>query len=150
MTNRKLADILTNQKLLALGEHAPVQEACRCMWEHRKGSVLVIDPENVGELTLATAAYDSRVAGIVAGANGLGSGVRLGAGQYELDVALAGRAAVRRRRQAGAIVLAWTVRSPEQAGRVLRFVDNYIFESFVPEVAEHALSAPRSAAGASP
>lgn len=43
MTNRKLADILTNQKLLALREHAPVQEACRCMWEHRKGSVLVID-----------------------------------------------------------------------------------------------------------
>ena len=55
------------------------------------GSVLVIDPENVGELALATAAYDSRVAGIVAGANGVGSGVRLGAGQYELDVALAGR-----------------------------------------------------------
>jgi glycerophosphoryl diester phosphodiesterase len=69
---------------------------------------------------------------------------------YGCHVALAGRAAVRRRRQAGAIVLAWTVRSPEQAGRVLRFVDNYIFEGFVPEVAEHALSAPRSAAGASP
>jgi hypothetical protein len=55
---------------------------------------------------------------------------------------------VRRRRAAGAIVLAWTVRSPTEAERALRFVDNYIFEGFVPEVAEHALSAPRSAGGA--
>jgi glycerophosphoryl diester phosphodiesterase len=37
------------------------------------------------------------------------------------------RRAVRRRRDAGAVVLAWTVRSPEQAERALRFVDNYIF-----------------------
>jgi glycerophosphoryl diester phosphodiesterase len=57
------------------------------------------------------------------------------------------RRAVRRRREAGAVVLAWTVRSPEQAQRALRFVDNYIFEGFVPE---HGVSAPRSAAGASP
>jgi glycerophosphoryl diester phosphodiesterase len=40
--------------------------------------------------------------------------------------------AVRRRREAGAVVLAWTVRSAEQAEHALRFVDNYIFEGFVP------------------
>ena len=45
MTNRKLADILEAQTLLALEEHALVQEACRCMWEYRKGSVLVIDQD---------------------------------------------------------------------------------------------------------
>ena len=45
MTNRQLAEILEDQTLLALGEHAPVQEACRCMWEYRKGSVLVIDQD---------------------------------------------------------------------------------------------------------
>src|SRR4051812_18732926 len=56
------------------------------------------------------------------------------------------RRAVRRRREAGAVVLAWTVRSPEQAERALRFVDNYIFEGFVPQ---HAVSALESAAGAS-
>src|SRR3954468_4334689 len=56
------------------------------------------------------------------------------------------RRAVRRRRDAGKVVLAWTVRSPEQAERALRFVDNYIFEGFVPE---HGVSALRSAAGAS-
>jgi glycerophosphoryl diester phosphodiesterase len=62
------------------------------------------------------------------------------------------RRAVRRRREAGAVVLAWTVRSAEQAERALRFVDNYIFEGFVPEIAAsaHLLSAPESAAGASP
>jgi len=45
MTNRQLAEILEDQTLLALGQHAPVQEACRCMWEYRKGSVLVIDQD---------------------------------------------------------------------------------------------------------
>jgi glycerophosphoryl diester phosphodiesterase len=58
------------------------------------------------------------------------------------------RRAVRRRRESGAVVLAWTVRSAEQAQHALRFVDNYIFEDFVPHRA-HSLSAPGSAAGAS-
>jgi glycerophosphoryl diester phosphodiesterase len=57
------------------------------------------------------------------------------------------RKAVRRRREDGAVVLAWTVRSQEQADRALRFVDNYIFEGFVPQ---HGVNAPRSAEGASP
>ena len=55
------------------------------------GSVLIIDPDNPGKLTLSKTAYDTKVAGIVAGANGLGSGVRLGADQFDKDVALAGR-----------------------------------------------------------
>jgi CBS domain-containing protein len=46
LTNRKLKEILENQTLLALGEQASVQEACRCMWDYRKGSVLVIDEEH--------------------------------------------------------------------------------------------------------
>lgn len=55
------------------------------------GSVLIIDPENPGKLTLSNTAYDTKVAGIVAGANNLGSGVRLGGDQFDNDVALAGR-----------------------------------------------------------
>jgi hypothetical protein len=55
------------------------------------GTVLVIDPENPGRLACSRHPYDSKVAGIVAGANALGSGVRLGAGQFDHDVALAGR-----------------------------------------------------------
>jgi CBS domain-containing protein len=45
MINRKLADIVKDQKLLALAEHATVREACRCMWECRAGSVLVVDQQ---------------------------------------------------------------------------------------------------------
>jgi len=55
------------------------------------GTVLVIDSDNPGKLTVSRSAYDSKVAGIVAGANGIGSGVRLGIGQFDYDVALAGR-----------------------------------------------------------
>ncbi len=55
------------------------------------GTVLVIDSYNPGKLTISRSAYDKKVAGIVAGANGMGSGVRLGIGQFDYDVALAGR-----------------------------------------------------------
>jgi hypothetical protein len=55
------------------------------------GSVLVIDADSAGRLAVSSSAYDSRVAGIVAGAKSLGSGVRLGVGQFDCDVAMAGR-----------------------------------------------------------
>jgi hypothetical protein len=55
------------------------------------GTVLVIDPLAPGKLTVSRTACDTKVAGIVAGAKGLGSGVRLGVGQFDHDVALAGR-----------------------------------------------------------
>lgn len=55
------------------------------------GTVLVIDSETPGKLRMSQDPYDTKVAGIVAGANGLGSGVRLGAGMFDHDVALAGR-----------------------------------------------------------
>jgi len=55
------------------------------------GTVVVIDPASPGELAASTQAYDRKVAGIVAGANGLGSGVKLGSGKFDRDVALAGR-----------------------------------------------------------
>lgn len=56
-----------------------------------RGSVLIIDADNPGRLKLSDSPYDTKVAGIVAGGKGLGSGVRLGAGQFDYDVALAGR-----------------------------------------------------------
>jgi hypothetical protein len=55
------------------------------------GTVLIIDADNPGKLTLSTKPYDSKVAGIVGGGKGMGSGVRLGAGEFDYDVALAGR-----------------------------------------------------------
>ena len=60
--------------------------------------------------------------------------------------------AVRRRREAGAVALAWTLRSPEQAQRALRFVDNFIFEGWIPPIGPaatngHALDEARSGPG---
>ena len=51
----------------------------------------MIDPKHPGKLAVSSGAYDTRVAGIVAGANNLSSGVRLGVGQFDHNVALAGR-----------------------------------------------------------
>ncbi len=79
--------------LMELGEGLDYAEGFDVSEENQisPGTVLVIDPAQAGKLTLSTQAYDSKVAGIVAGANGLGSGVRLGVGQFDCDVALAGR-----------------------------------------------------------
>jgi len=55
------------------------------------GSVVVIDADNPGKLMVSDTAYDKKVAGIVAGAKGLGSGVRLGSQGFDANVALAGR-----------------------------------------------------------
>jgi CBS-domain-containing membrane protein len=44
MINRKLADVIKGQKLVALAERE-WQKACRYMWEHRTGSVLVLDDQ---------------------------------------------------------------------------------------------------------
>jgi len=55
------------------------------------GTVLIIDPDNPGKLAISSEPYDHKVAGIVAGASGLGSGLRLGLDQFDYDVALAGR-----------------------------------------------------------
>ena len=82
------------QKILELGEGLDYAEGFDVSTDERRvgpGTVLVIDPENPGELAISTRAYDRKVAGIVAGAKGLGSGVRLGGGEFDQDVALAGR-----------------------------------------------------------
>lgn len=55
------------------------------------GTILCIDPANPGKLVISKEPYDKKVAGIVAGANGLGSGIKLGVDQFDYDVALAGR-----------------------------------------------------------
>ena len=55
------------------------------------GTVLCIDQENSGNLKISSEPYDFKVAGIVAGANNLGSGIILGTGIHDFNVALAGR-----------------------------------------------------------
>jgi hypothetical protein len=59
-----------------------------------KGSVVVIDDEHPGRLKRSHSAYDTRVAGIVSGANGVNPGIALhqeGVMDGEQNVALSGR-----------------------------------------------------------
>jgi hypothetical protein len=59
-----------------------------------QGSVVVIDDQHAGQLKLSDRAYDTRVAGIVSGANGINPGIALhqeGAFQDGQNVALSGR-----------------------------------------------------------
>jgi hypothetical protein len=64
------------------------------------GTVVSIDPENLGGLTVSDRAYDKRVAGIVAGAGGIAPGLLLhqagrGEATGEVPVALSGRVYVK-------------------------------------------------------
>jgi hypothetical protein len=59
-----------------------------------KGAVVVIDEEHPGHLKMSESAYDSRVAGIVSGANGIQAGITLhqeGLIDGGQNVALSGR-----------------------------------------------------------
>jgi len=70
------------------------------------GSVMVIDPNNPGELTVSTEAYDLKVAGVVSGANGVNPGLHLGQdGVLDGDtkVAMSGRVYVKCSAENGAI-----------------------------------------------
>jgi len=91
--NVELRSRTTNQTVLELGEGLDYAEGFNVAEQDAitPGSVLVIDPENPGKLALSKQPYDSKVAGIVAGAKGLASGVKLGAGKFDCQVALAGR-----------------------------------------------------------
>lgn len=73
---------------------ADLAEKFPVIGEVEPGMVVEIDPDNPGHLRLASSAYSERVAGVVAGANGLSTGVVLG--HYEgnengVPVALSGR-----------------------------------------------------------
>ncbi len=91
--NVEIVSSSTGLMLIEFGEGLDYAEGFDVSDESKitPGTVLVIDVENAGQLAISHGPYDRKVAGIVAGANGLGSAVRLGAGQYDFDVALAGR-----------------------------------------------------------
>jgi len=70
------------------------------------GSVVVIDEENPGQLKCSTLAYDTRVAGVVSGANGIHPGISLhqeGVLEGGQEVALSGRVYVQADTSSGAI-----------------------------------------------
>jgi hypothetical protein len=71
-----------------LAEKFPTSEALE------PGTVVEIDPDNPGQLRKAQGAYNTRVAGVVAGANGLSKGIVLGnleGSENHTPIAISGR-----------------------------------------------------------
>ncbi len=89
-----------------------------------KGSVVVIDEDHSGQLKLSDRPYDTRVAGIVSGANGINPGIALhqeGVNDSGQNVALSGRVYVQADAAFGAIKpgdLLTTSRTPGHAMKV--------------------------------
>jgi len=82
--------ILLNGSALDVAEAFDLRDADQV----EPGHVVVIDPEKPGRLKRSTRAYDRRVAGVIAGAGGLTSGIVLGArsdNTQSKPVALSGR-----------------------------------------------------------
>ena len=92
--------------------------------ELEKGSVVVIDDEHPGRLKRSTGAYDTRVAGIISGANGVNPGIALhqeGLVEGGQNVALSGRVYVQAVASSGAITpgdLLTTSNTPGHAMKV--------------------------------
>jgi len=88
------------------------------------GTVLIIDPDNAGKLTMSKSAYDKRVAGIVAGARGLGSGIRLGVDKFDCDVALAGRVYCKVEATSDAIIPGDLLTTSHIPGYAMKVIEN--------------------------
>jgi len=92
-----------------------------------KGSVVVIDDEHPGKLKLSTEAYDTRVAGIVSGANGVNPGISLhqeGLLEGGENVALSGRVYVHADAAHGAIRPGNLLTTSDTAGHAMKVSDH--------------------------
>jgi hypothetical protein len=92
-----------------------------------KGSVVVIDKENPGQLKRSTKAYDKRVAGIVSGANGINPGIALkqeGALDHGENVALTGRVYVKADATYGVIEPGDLLTTSDTPGHAMRVTDS--------------------------
>ncbi len=92
-----------------------------------KGSVVVIDEENPGHLKLSTGAYDTRVAGIVSGANGIKPGISLhqeGTLEGGENVALSGRVYVHADATRGAIKPGDLLTTSDTPGHAMKVSDH--------------------------
>jgi len=93
-------------RVLTIRGGADVAEPFAMPEEIAKGSVVVIDDAHPGQLKLSAEAYDTRVAGIVSGANGINPGIALhqeGVVEGGQNVALSGRVYVQADAAFGAI-----------------------------------------------
>ena len=92
-----------------------------------KGSVVVIDDEHPGQLRLSARAYDTRVAGVISGANGINPGIALhqeGALDRGENVALTGRVYVKADASFGAIRPGDLLTTSDTPGHAMKVVDH--------------------------
>ena len=92
-----------------------------------KGAVVIIDDEHPGQLKLSERAYDTRVAGIVSGANGISPGLSLrqqGALEGGQNVALSGRVYVQADARHGAIKPGDLLTTSELPGFAMKVTDH--------------------------
>ena len=87
------------------------------------GQVVVIDPDNPGQVMLSTSAYDKKVVGIVSGANGIEPGMLMGQKGTiafgDLPVAIAGRVYVQADQSKGAIEPGDFLTTSDRAGSAM-------------------------------
>ena len=91
------------------------------------GTVLVIDEASAGALRTSSAPYDSKVAGVVSGANGISHGMKLGqdgALDGETLVAMTGRVYVKCSTENGAIRPGDLLTTSTTSGHVMRATDH--------------------------
>jgi hypothetical protein len=91
------------------------------------GAVVVIDEENPGHLKLADRAYDTRVAGVVSGANGINPGIQMhqeGLMEDGKNVALTGRVYVQADASNGAIQPGDLLTTSSTPGRAMKVTDH--------------------------
>lgn len=92
-----------------------------------KGSVVVIDDQNAGQLTLSNREYDRRVAGVVSGANGINPGISLrqeGDVEGDQNVALTGRVYVLADASKGPIMPGNLLTTSSTPGHAMKVVDH--------------------------
>ncbi|MDP6368370.1 MAG: VCBS repeat-containing protein [Planctomycetota bacterium] len=90
------------------------------------GTVMVIDPQGVGQLLQSSGSYDRRVAGVVSGAGAVRPGIRMGQ-ETVLDgdtlIAMSGRVFVKCSAENGAILPGDLLTSASLAGHAMRATD---------------------------
>ena len=92
-----------------------------------KGAVVVIDESNPGHLRLSESAYDTRVAGIISGANGVNPGISLsqqGVMEGDQNVALSGRVYVQADTSSGAIKPGDLLTTSATPGHAMKVADH--------------------------
>jgi hypothetical protein len=118
---------VTEVKTLRITGGADVAEPFVMPEAIAKGSVMVIDDAHPGQLKLSTEAYDTRVAGIVSGANGINPGIALhqeGALTGGKNVALSGRVYVQADASSGAIKPGDLLTTSDSPGHAMKVTDH--------------------------